>query len=69
MVAEKGEEKAELMRRQLELWVELKSLLPHLFRWVRSALSELSCLKKVPDFATEFSSLESRLDVSYEELV
>ena len=49
--------------------MELKSLLPHLFRWVRSALSELSCLKKIPDFATEFSSLESRLDVSCEELV
>ena len=44
--------------------MELKSLLSRLFDWIRGAQSELTCLKKVPDFATEFSSLESRLEVS-----
>ena len=63
-MVEKAGQKTQLIETQLELWVELKSLLPHLFRWVRGAVSELSCLRKVPDFATEFASLESRMDVS-----
>ena len=64
-MVEKAEQKTELIETRLELWVELKSLLPRLFRWVRGAVSELSCLRKVPDFATEFASLESRMDVSH----
>ena len=59
----RAEQKAELVARQLEMWAELKSLLPRLYSWLRGALSELSCLRKVPEFATEFSSLESRMEV------
>ena len=61
--SEKAEQKAEMVARQLEMWAELKSLLPRLFSWLRGAVSELSCLRKIPEFATEFSSLESRLEV------
>ena len=64
MIEEKAEQKTEMIGSQLETWAELKSLLPRLFSWIRGAMSELSCLKKVPDFAVEFSSLESRMDVS-----
>jgi chromosome segregation ATPase len=60
--AEKAEQRAELVSKQLEMWAELKELLPRLFKWLRGALSELSCLRKIPDFATEFSSLQSRLE-------
>ena len=60
---EKAEKKAEMVARQLEEWAELKVLLPRLFKWLRGAMSELSCLRKIPDFACEFSSLESRLEV------
>ena len=64
VVEKKAQERAELVARQLESWVELKALLPRLFKWLRGAVSELSCLRKVADFATEFSSLESRMEVS-----
>ena len=65
VASERAEQKAELVARQLEMWAELKSLLPRLFGWLRGALSELSCLRKIPDFVTEFSSLESRMEVCF----
>ena len=64
-VSEKAEQKAELVARQLEMWAEINSLLPRLFKWLRGALSELSCVKKIPNFATEFPSLEGRMEVSF----
>lgn len=59
----KATERTNQITETLNSWTDFRSGLEEFSAWLRSALSELSSLRVFEMFLTEFSSLESRLEV------